>query len=158
MASITAKDGKQVSLILTTVDHTNELYTRIDKDRSHLKFLPWAEKITEQGLLKFIMEKRESAPKNMLWTIKVDNDLVGCIEFRKDITHTEIGYWIGAEFADKGYMKIAINIGTVTRFMGEKLRANVRADNKASMVVLESAFYKDLKLKESGWVTYERTV
>jgi RimJ/RimL family protein N-acetyltransferase len=150
----TALDGSKISLLLTTYNHVPELYAQIAKSRKHLKNLAWSATITEQGVIDFVFAKAKTLDK--LWTVMVDDNYAGLIDIRyKSLSQLELGYWIGIDYASKGYMKLALAAAVETLCLGDVLTATILEQNKRSTAVLKANYFQEIS-RESGWVTYQR--
>jgi len=90
--------------------------------------------------------KSEKAKKKLIFAIEIEKEVVGCVALESIEWHrAEIGYWLSKKYWNNGIISDAIKIITNIGFKNLKLKriyADVVANNKASIKVLEKNGYK----------------
>jgi RimJ/RimL family protein N-acetyltransferase len=93
---------------------------------------------------------QEHDTNNIIFAVRVDNRLVGCISFTK--SSGEVGYWIGRRFWRRGFATAALR-RLLTRLRSRGYRGRVAwgaclRDNAASRRVLEKAGFRQYGTSE----------
>lgn len=132
-----------------------KLFNSIEYDRSHLSILPWSTSITQDSLGQFIEDKLKS--NDILYVIHhPDDGAIGTVDLRINGRIIDLGYWIGAKHARKGFMKESLSIlSSIWNSPNyDKVTAKTRVDNVGSSKVLISSGFQLMK-SDTDWHYYE---
>ncbi len=144
-----------ITLIVSSKADSVKLFESIEFDRNHLSALVWANSITQNSLEQFIEGKLDSS--DILYTILHHEDgPIGTIDLRITGRTVDLGFWIGAKYARKGFMKRSLSILEPIFNQYEKLTAKVKKENIGSLKTLESVGFLRTNI-DDNWIYYEKT-
>jgi len=155
--------SEELALNVMKEDHADELYSLVDKNRTHLrKWLPWLDynnSIADSS--SFIQESISSAKakQGVVYGIFLGDSLIGTIGFNSiNSLHRicEIGYWIDESHQGKGITSRCT--AELVRFAFEKLEMNkvsipVAVENFASRAIPEKlGFINEGVSRDAEWL------
>ena len=133
-------------------DHAEPLYELIDKSRSELLNLAWAEAATLESVKKFI-----DTPRGKRNVILVNGKIAGMIEtWMPDADgFVTLGYWLGTEFRGYGIMQLVVKKVTDLIVSYAPIKAKIRRGNKKSLRMLQAGGFTIYGLS-TDWVYFMR--
>ncbi|MAK40399.1 MAG: RimJ/RimL family protein N-acetyltransferase [Euryarchaeota archaeon] len=99
----------EIELFLTEIDHADELFSVIEKNRNYLrKWLPWLDEVKSvEDERSFILHSHEKfiRGEGVSYIIKLNKTIIGVIDLNwidRENRRCGVGYWISEEYMGRG--------------------------------------------------------
>lgn len=152
-------------LELLSLNHAQELFTLVDKNRSYLReFLPWLDssksiKDSKIFIEYFLKDYKKTSPSSLQLTIIYNNKLIGMLSlfcFDKNNKHAKVGYWLDKEYEGKGLMSKSVYKLLNYSFYNldlNKIEIRCATNNvKSNNIAINLGFKKDGVLRDNEFL------
>jgi ribosomal-protein-serine acetyltransferase len=152
-----------LKLRLLKEEDTEELFSRNDQNRSHLRqWMPWLDETkSASDTLNFIRRSLEGATAGTQYhyALLLDGDLIGVVAFNnieKMNRCATIGYWLAKSKMGRGYMTAAVKAlidEGFQRLQLNRIQARVATANYPSQAVCDRlGLKKEGELRQAEWL------
>ncbi|MBO9666638.1 MAG: GNAT family N-acetyltransferase [Bdellovibrio sp.] len=151
--------GPRIRLERHSLAMADQMFALIDKNREHLKDMPWASVTKTVDNSRMWIESTLAEWDNLalfdygIYLLDSDRYMgsLGVHSIRWDNKNCELGYWIGEEFQGQGYISEAVKIIEAQCFKSGFHRVEIRCapfNERSAQVAIKSGYKFEGELRE----------